>query len=84
MDIKSSNRNNNYRDLSVKDFGEFLEIILISKGPITIFGDFNSNFDDDSNNETASFKSLLDSLGLQQHVSAPTHDKDGPNHYVIR
>lgn len=68
-------KNNIDRNLFLREFGEFLEIFLTSKGPIAIFGDFNIHYDNDSNNETAIFKSLLDSLGLQQHVSTPTHDK---------
>ena len=59
-------RNNIDRNLFVREFDEFLEICLTSKGPIAMFGNFNIHFDNDSHNETAIFKSLLDSLGLQK------------------
>lgn len=42
---------------------------------IIIIGDFNIHVDNPSCPLAVEFLSLLDCLGLQQHVEAPTHNK---------
>lgn len=42
---------------------------------IVILGDFNIHIDNPSCHLAAEFLSLIDCLGLQQHVKAPTHTK---------
>ena len=40
---------------------------------LLIFGDFNFHLDDPSDNDAKTFTGLLETFGLSQHVTAPTH-----------
>ena len=50
-----------------------MESILLSKEPLVIVGDINIHVDDNENSDALNFLDLLESLGLQQHVTDPTH-----------
>ena len=52
-----------------------LESVLISPGHLVITGDFNIHVDVPGNCDTKKFSELLQSFGLHQHISQPTHDK---------
>ena len=55
------------------EFSKYLESIVLSKAPICICGDFNIHIDDNTNTDATSFKDLLESMCLFQHVKQPTH-----------
>ena len=53
--------------------GNYLEQLVLTSGALVIAGDFNIHVDDPSDKEAADFLSLIESFGLKQHVSYPTH-----------
>ena len=55
------------------EFAKYMESILLSKEPLVIVGDINIHVDDKENSDALNFLDLLQSLGLQQHVTDPTH-----------
>ena len=64
-------------DLNYKTFyaeiGNYIEQLVLTPGALVIAGDFNIHVDDHSDKEAADFLSLIESFGLKQHVSGPTH-----------
>ena len=52
------------------EFSIYLESILLSKEQLLITGDFNIHVDDP---DSLTLLDLLESVGLRQHVSQPTH-----------
>ena len=57
----------------LEDFTLYLESLLISKPRLIICGDFNIHMNKPDNPDTARFNQLLESSGLKQHVTGPTH-----------
>ena len=53
------------------EIGNYIEQLVLTPGALVIAGDFNIHVDDHS--EAADFLSLIESFGLKQHVSGPTH-----------
>ena len=52
-------------------FSEYLELLVLSKVPICISGDFNVHLDVSDNADTIAFADLLESMCLTQHVKSP-------------
>ena len=53
-----------------------MEKIILSSGHLIISGDFNIHVNKPLDPDTIKFHDILNSLGLKQHISEPTH-KDG-------
>lgn len=57
----------------LREFSDYLESFVLSKEQILIAVDFNIHVDDTRNVDAVTFLDLLESFGLQQHVTQPTH-----------
>ena len=57
----------------LREFSDYLESFVLSKEQILIAGDFNIHVDDIKNVDVVTFLDVLESFGLQQHVTQPTH-----------
>ena len=53
------------------EFSAFMETIILVPEPLIIVGDFNIHVDC---NDEGNFLDLLQSFGLTQHVTGPTHE----------
>ena len=51
-----------------------LESIILSTEPILIVGDFNLHVDADGDAAAGDLLDILESMGLEQHVTGPTHN----------
>ena len=56
-----------------EEFSNLLESIVMCAEVLLISGDFNFHLDDLSDNDAKTFTDLLETFGLSQHVTAPTH-----------
>jgi len=57
----------------MEEFGSYLESVLISNSKLVLCGDFNFHMDSPSHPDTKEFLDLIDSAGLHQYVTTPTH-----------
>ena len=55
------------------EFSDYLESIVLCQEQLLIVGDFNIHVDVDNDYDSINFRDLLESFGLQQHVTHPTH-----------
>jgi hypothetical protein len=55
------------------EFSDFLQNLITAPGMLLILGDFNFHFEKDPDPDAAIFRGLLDSVGLEQHVTGATH-----------
>ena len=55
------------------EFSNYLESILLSEEQLLITGDFNIHVDVVDNPDSLKLLDLLESVGLRQHVTQPTH-----------
>lgn len=62
-------------DMFLRDFSSLLEVINLTPHKLIITGDFNFHVDVANDKDAQNFTDLLDSAGLQQHISFPTHKK---------
>jgi len=74
--VPPSSKNNIKKSSFIDEFGELLELTSTLSGKIVILGDFNVHMDLTSDHEAVQLSSLLESFGMAQHVSGPTH-KEG-------
>ena len=56
------------------EFSKYLESIILSSEPLLITGDFNIHVDVIGHPDREKFLDLLEAMGLQQHVTMPTHE----------
>ena len=57
----------------LEEFGTYLSSVLTSPGHLLVMGDFNIHVDDPSDRFAQEFLTMISSLGMQQHVTEPTH-----------
>ena len=57
----------------VNDFLEYMERNINSTGKLLLTGDFNIHINDPESPDTNTFLDVLDSFGLRNHTSFPTH-----------
>ncbi|XP_056593208.1 uncharacterized protein LOC130412099 isoform X1 [Triplophysa dalaica] len=57
----------------IKDFGGFLSELVLAADRVLVVGDFNIHVDNDTDALGLAFKDTLNSMGVSQHVSGPTH-----------
>ena len=55
------------------DFAELLEEVLVNYGNIVCMGDFNMHIDNTDNPDAQVFLDMITALGLENHVTFPTH-----------
>ena len=56
-----------------EEFSNLLESIVMCTEVLVISGDFNFHLDDPSDTDAKTFTDLLETFGLLQHVTVPTH-----------
>ena len=59
-----------------EEFSNYLESIVMCSEILIIAGDFNFHFNDQSDTDTKRFIDMLETFGLKQHVTAPTHSSN--------
>lgn len=62
-------------DVFLKEFSTLLTSVCAMSPTVILLGDFNIHIDNPANTFANDFKSLLDCLGITQHVNLPTHNK---------
>ena len=55
------------------EFSQFMQDMIIAKGDLVVVGDLNLHLDIHDDPSTQKFGELMNSLGLSQSVSGPTH-----------
>lgn len=64
-----------YSNCFMDEFADLLSIIAIEYDQISISGDFNIHIDNPQSPSTKALINLLDTFGLSQQVSGPTHNR---------
>ena len=54
-------------------YAQYMGQVVIKSQMLIVLGDFNFHYECINDSATTKFRGLLDSLGLTQHVSSPTH-----------
>ncbi len=57
----------------IKEFADFLSELVLAADKILIVGDFNIHVDNKKDALGSAFIDILNSIGVKQHVSGPTH-----------
>ncbi len=57
----------------IKEFADFLSELVLSADKVLIVGDFNIHVDNEKYLLGSAFIDILNSIGVRQHVSDPTH-----------
>lgn len=57
----------------IKEFGDFTSELVLAADQILIVGDFNIHVDNEKDALGSAFIDILNSIGVRQHVSGPTH-----------
>ncbi len=57
----------------IKEFADFLSELVLAADKVLIVGDFNINVDNEKDALGSAFIDILNSIGVRQHVSGPTH-----------
>ncbi len=57
----------------IKEFADFLSELVLAADKVLIIGDFNIHVDNEKDALGSAFIDILNSIGVRQHVSGPTH-----------
>ncbi len=57
----------------IKEFGDFLSEVVLAADKVLIEGDFNIHIDNEKDALGSAFIDILNTIGVRQHVSGPTH-----------
>ncbi len=57
----------------IKEFADFLSELVLAADKVLITGDFNIHVDNEKDALGSAFIDILNSIGVRQHVSGPTH-----------
>ncbi len=57
----------------IKEFGDFQSELVLAADKVLIVGDFNIHVDNDKDALGSVFIDILNSFGVRQQVSGPTH-----------
>ncbi len=60
----------------IKEFADFLSELVLAADKVLIVGDFNIHVDNEKDALGSAFIDILNSIGLRQHVSGPTHSRN--------
>ena len=66
------------------EFSDLMESTILSKEPLIVVGDYNIHVDVPNDTDALKFLDLLQSLGLEQHVTEPTHIRGHTLDLVIK
>jgi hypothetical protein len=72
----TSRKNNFTLTAFLEEFEDFLAEMITRQERIILLGDFNIHWDDAENSGVKTFRSLIDTFQLKQHIDTPTH-RDG-------
>ena len=70
-------------DSFVNDFLDYMERNINTTGKLLLTGDFNIHVNDPESPDAKTFLDVLDSFGLQNHISFPTHHLNNTLDQVI-
>ncbi len=59
-----------------KEFADFLSELVLAADRVLIVGDFNIHVDNEKDALGTAFIDILNSIGVRQHVSGPTHSRN--------
>ncbi len=59
----------------IKEFADFLSELVLAADRVLIVGDFNIHVDNEKDALGSAFIDILNSIGVRQHVSGPTHSR---------
>ena len=71
--VPPSQKNKLSKSDFIEEFSDLLEHEATQSGKLLITGDFNIHWDNEKENERAQFATLLESFGLEQHITGSTH-----------
>ncbi len=57
----------------IKEFGDFISELVLAADKVLVVGDFNIHVDNEKDALGSAFLDILNSIGVRQHVSGPTH-----------
>ncbi|XP_058637889.1 uncharacterized protein LOC131544010 [Onychostoma macrolepis] len=57
----------------IKEFSDLLSELVLTADKVLIVGDFNIHVDNEKDSLGSAFIDILNSIGVKQHVSGPTH-----------
>ncbi len=60
----------------IKEFADFLSELVLAADRVLIVGDFNIHVDNEKDALVSAFIDILNSIGVRQHVSGPTHSRN--------
>ncbi len=60
----------------IKEFADFLSELVLAADKVLIVGDFNIHVDNEKDALGLAFIDILNSIGVRQHVSGPTHSRN--------
>ncbi len=60
----------------IKEFADFLSELVLAADRVLIVGDFNIHVDNKKDALGSAFIDILNSIGVRQHVSGPTHSRN--------
>ena len=60
----------------IKEFADFLSELILTADKVLIVGDFNIHIDNEKDALGLAFKDIVNSIGVRQHVSGPTHRRN--------
>ncbi len=60
----------------IKEFGDFLLELVLAADKVLIVSDFNIHVDNEKDALGSAFIDILNSIGVRQHVSGPTHSRN--------
>ncbi len=60
----------------IKEFADFLSELVLAADKVLIVGDFNIHVDNEKDALGSAFIDILNSIGVRQHISGPTHSQN--------
>jgi len=60
----------------IKEFDDFLSELVLATNKVLIVGDFNIHVDNEKDALGLTFIDILNSIGVRQHVSGPSHSRN--------
>ncbi len=60
----------------IKEFADFLSELVLAADRVLIVGDFNIHVDNEKDALGSAFIDILNSIGVRQHASGPTHSRN--------
>ena len=55
-----------------EEFSNLPDTLIVTPGPLIVSGDFNFHMDSATDHNACTFRDILESAGLHQHVDVPS------------